>query len=84
MVVLNKPVRRQIDIELMAGKSRPMIVTIYPEGTIGFREKGYRSELLLDLKSAYLLAAKKAAETSIANRQILRQRRSTADNARSQ
>lgn len=77
MVRVIKPVRRQIDIELMAGKSRPMIVTIYPEGTIGFREKGCRSELLLDLKSAYLLAAKKAAEASLANRQMLHQRRST-------
>jgi len=65
MTLLIKPVRRQTDIEIHSGTPTSFTITLYPEGTIGFREKGHRAEFLLDLRSAYLLAAQKAA---VANR----------------
>jgi hypothetical protein len=59
MTKLNKPVRRVSD-ELVrsAGKSRPLVVTIYPGDVIGLRPQGTRQEERTTLRACYDLAIK--------------------------
>lgn len=81
-IPLKKPLCRHIPLALRQNRTpQDIIVTLYPEGLIGFRHKRQRKsqEFLLDLQSAYLLAAQKAAqclitERSSRKRQILCQR----------
>lgn len=68
---LNKPLCRHIPLVLRQNRTpQDIIVTLYPEGLIGFRHKRQRKgqEFLLDLQSAYMLAAQKAAQRLITER----------------
>lgn len=61
MILLRKHLSRVIPLELKSGHPENMIVTLYPGGTIGFRHPRSRKDYLLDLRSAYLLAATREA-----------------------
>lgn len=52
MTDLRKPIRRRV--QLPRG---PVSVTLYPDGTIGFREHGRRVEYRLTLARVFVLAA---------------------------
>lgn len=68
MIPLNKRLTRVIPLELKRGQPEPIIVTLYPGSTLGFRHPRSRKEYLLDLRSAYLLAASREADQFRANR----------------
>ncbi len=68
MTLLRKPLSRVIPVELKRGQPEPIIVTLYPSDTLGFRHPRSRKEYLLDLRSAYLLAARREADQLRANR----------------
>lgn len=70
-ITLKKPLCRHIPLVLRQNRTpQDIIVTLYPEGLIGFRHKRQRKdqEFLLDLQSAYLLAAQKTAQRLIIER----------------
>lgn len=57
MTKLTKPVRRASDaIVRSGGKLRNIVVTIYPNDTIGFRLSKTRKEEILPIGSAFQLA----------------------------
>jgi len=62
MILLRKHLSRVIPLELKSGHPENIIVTLYPGGTIGFRHPRSRKDYLLDLRSAYLLAATREAD----------------------
>lgn len=69
MTPLKKRRSRLISIELKRGRPERLVVTIYPCGTLGFRHPRCRKEYLLDLRSAYLLAATREADRLFASRE---------------
>lgn len=75
MTDLTKPLRRATQLAIRSGPPQPIIIALYPEGTIGFRLKGRRKEYLLDLTSAYLLAAQKEAERLLQEERRARRKR---------
>jgi len=58
---LDKPVKRIIRLYNIDAE-RPVVVTLYPDGTLGFREKGRQKEYFVSLSSCWWLAVKQAAE----------------------
>lgn len=68
MTPLRKPLSRLLSIEIRHGRPEPIIVTLYPSGALSFRHPRSRAELLLDLRSAYLLAASHEADRRRAER----------------
>ncbi len=60
MTRATRPVRRQVDRHDLP--ERPLIVTIYPSGLLGLREKGRRREFLVPAGQVYLWAAKAEAD----------------------
>lgn len=60
MTILTKAVRREVPIEIRRNDARQIILTVYPNSTLGFREKGRRIEYVLDLKSAYHIPPRNA------------------------
>jgi len=59
MTRLNKPIRRVSDSPVReAGKLRPLVVTIYPNGTIGLRPSKTRREEIITLEAAWSLGVK--------------------------
>lgn len=62
MTRLEKPVRRASDLATIrdAGKVRALIVTLYPNGTIGLRPEGTRQkrEELITMGAAYSLGVR--------------------------
>lgn len=56
---LSKPVAR-VSAETVrdAGKTRPLVITLYPNGTIGLRPQGTRREEVYPLAAVYSLAVK--------------------------
>lgn len=63
MTHLKKPVRRTVPIE-NAAKHGPadIIVTLYPAGLIGFREKRRKQEYVFPLSHVFWLAVKAHVE----------------------
>ena len=53
MTALVKPVKRVVAVD--SGRVE-LIVTIYPHGVLGFRQKGSRKEYDLSIMAAYRLA----------------------------
>lgn len=62
MIPLRKRLSRIIPLELKSGHPENLIITLYPGGTLGFRHPRSRKEYLLDLRSAYFLAATREAD----------------------
>lgn len=68
MTALTKIIRRLVQIEVISGHRRAMILSLYPGGVIGLREKGRRKELTLPLLTIYMRAAEAEAQRIIAER----------------
>jgi hypothetical protein len=73
MTDLTKPVRRVVLQATVyeAGAERPVVATLHPNGTVGFRTKGCKREYCLPISKCYVMAVdahvkdekrKKAAE----------------------
>lgn len=62
MTPLRKRLSRLVTVELRQGRPEPIIVTLDPSGALSFRHPRSRKEYLLDLRSAYLLAASREAD----------------------
>ena len=59
LTALTKPVTRRTENEIRYGsKRRPLVITLYPGGTIGLRPSKTRREELLSVEAAYALAIK--------------------------
>lgn len=59
MTDLNKPVKRKTNTMIRdRGRLRQIMITIYPNGTIGLRPMGTRQEEVLTMESCYSLAVK--------------------------
>lgn len=56
MTYLTKPVRRATRARVPYGVNEIVIVTLYPGGVIGFREKKRRKEYQLDIGTLYVRA----------------------------
>jgi len=54
--------RVQRTTERIASARTEVVVTLYPEGTIGFRLKHQRHEVITSLEACYWLACKAAAQ----------------------
>lgn len=76
MTQLTKPIRRTT---ILNRRSRPLdiIVTLYPEGVIGLRDKGRHIEYRLPLTMCYVMAAKARAAEIIEERKRQRAERRT-------
>lgn len=63
MTSLTKPVTRQTDLDPRLGRkcAGPCNVTLYPDGSIGFRRPRSRKETLFPLSSVYAMALKAEA-----------------------
>lgn len=59
MTDLLKPVRRKSGVRDVG---RNVVVTLYPDQTIGFRLTGTRTEYSLPIQAAYQIAARAEAE----------------------
>ncbi len=68
MTPLRKRLSRLFSIEIKQGRPEPIVVTLYPSNALSFRHPRSRTELLLDLRSAYLLAARHEADNRQAER----------------
>lgn len=53
MVRLQKPIRRIVECDSNWLKDGNVVLTVYPDGYLGFRELRRRSEFKLSLKEAY-------------------------------
>lgn len=62
MTRLIKPVRRRVSLEIRNAPAQEIVVTLYPNGMIGFRKTRKRTEVVTSLSAAYWLAWKAAAE----------------------
>lgn len=59
MTLLTKKLKRESDCMVWErGRPRPIIVTLYPSGLIGFRAKGIKKEFYLTIETAYMCALK--------------------------
>ena len=74
MILLRKRLTRTISVELKQGRPEPLILTLYPTATLGFRHPRQRKEYLLDLRSAYLMATMREGARLFAERQATRRR----------
>lgn len=59
-----KPVRRVVKCAVPFGVRDEIVVSLYPGGGIGLREKGRRRELRLDVGTLYARCLKASAERS--------------------
>jgi hypothetical protein len=77
MTTLTKPIARECRIEPRGGKASTLqvIVTLYPGGVIGLRDKGRRKEYTLPLSTVYYLAAEAEAQRMMAERRTKRKER---------
>ena len=53
MVRLEKPIRRIVECESSWLKNNEVVLIVYPDGYLGFREPRRRAEFKLSLKEAY-------------------------------
>lgn len=53
MVRLEKPIRRIVDCESSWLREGKVVLIVYPDGYLGFREPRRRAEFKLSLKEAY-------------------------------
>jgi hypothetical protein len=78
MTELNKPISRRAtlltDNRTKGRECDQVVVTLYPNATIGFRAKRTRTEYRLPLETAYLMAIKAHEQ---AERQEKKKRRGT-------
>lgn len=59
MTPLNKPVtRRSEETVRECGKLRRIVITLYPNGTIGLRPEKTRREEILPIEAIYMMAIK--------------------------
>jgi len=58
MTKLIKAVTRRTAIETRNAKPEEFAITLYPNGTIGFRKKGARTEVRTTLGACYAMAVK--------------------------
>ena len=73
MTRLHKAVKRTVALVPRGGGSRlEVVVTLYPGGVIGLRDKGRRKEYTLPLSTVYYLAAEAEARKIIADRKAKR------------
>jgi len=73
MTTLHKPVKRSVQLIPKGGGSRlEVVVTLYPGGVIGLRDKGRRKEYTLPLSTVYYLAAEAEARRIMAERKAAR------------
>ena len=74
MTELYKPVSRRTDLNPGLGhrEAGPVTVTLYPDGTIGFRKLKRRKEVRLPLSNVYSMALKAEARLIINERKALR------------
>ena len=78
MTRLHKPVKRTIALQPKGGGMRlEVIITLYPGGIIGLRDKGRRREYTLPLTTVYYLAAQAEARRVIAERAAKRKEKRT-------
>jgi len=77
MTRLEKPVKRLSSSMIREqGQMRPIVVILHPQGTIGFRAKGYRREYQLPVDYCYRQAvAAKVADDKRAKMQARKERR---------
>jgi len=77
MTPLKKPLRRQVHLAPRGGSGTHLevIITLYPGGMIGLRDKGRRKEYTLPLTMIYCLAAEAEARRMIAERKVKRKGR---------
>ena len=54
-----RKIRREISAK---GFIRPIVIVLYPEGTIELHEKGYHKKFSVDVGSLYLLAVRQYVE----------------------
>ena len=66
MTDLTKPIRRRTtlvtDHRARARERDQYVVSLYPDGTIGFRRSRCRREVVVPLAAVYILAERSAAE----------------------
>jgi hypothetical protein len=63
MTTTKKPISRETIAQVRElGKTRPIVLTIETNGTVGFRAKGTRTTYWLSVESLYDLAVKRAVE----------------------
>lgn len=74
MTPLTKPVTRRTELDpKLGGKERGQVsVTLYPDGTIGFRKLKRREEVKLTLSGVYSLALKAQAAADRAAKKKLK------------
>ena len=72
MTQLRKPVKRSLSLVGKGSWRREIIVTLYPGGVIGLRDKGRRREYTLPLATVYMLAAEAEARRILAERKAKR------------
>ena len=66
---LNKPVtRRSEETVREAGRLRRIVVTLYPNGTIGLRPEKTRREEILPIEAIYIIAVKARVASERAGR----------------
>jgi hypothetical protein len=77
MTHLHKPVARRIHLAPRGGRGNAIdvVVTLYPGGVIGLRDKGRRREYTLPLTTVYYLAAEAEAKRIMAERKAKRKER---------
>lgn len=69
MTPLKKPVKRRSEAFVRdRGKFRPLVVTLYPNDTIGLRLAGSRKEEVTALTSVYHLAVKQRVAKEMAEK----------------
>lgn len=73
-----KPVARLVDAAMVrdGGKLLPLVVTIYPHGFMGLRQKGRRREEIVTFSDAYYLAIKQRVSRERAERKANRKGKS--------
>jgi hypothetical protein len=74
MTKLSKPVRRVTERAIIfeGGSPRPMIVSQYPNGVLGFRPQGLRREELISVLACYSLAVKQRVREEMNERKAKR------------
>lgn len=67
MTILHKPIARRTELDPRLGRKAagPVTVTLYPDGSIGFRKLKCRKEFRLPLSAVYSMAMKAEARDQI-------------------
>lgn len=78
MTKTHKPVSREtIATRFERSQRRPIVVTIFPHGEIGFRLKGTRTTYALSIEGCFDLAVKTALKAQARERKTKREKRNS-------